>query len=105
MRDQLLTFSDPLKYGLKRAGDWGQVEHCVKYNKVFVTSDKLAAMYAYYRNVRFIYLYRDAHFDISEFTSDFKDPLPNLPDCIRYAFTLSRMKWLPKVTLDRSQNV
>ena len=55
-----MKFSDQMKYSMKRAGDWGQVEHCVKYNKVFVTADKFAALYAYYRGVRFI-LMREAN--------------------------------------------
>jgi hypothetical protein len=41
---------------LRRAGDWAQVEHCRKYDKVFVTSDVLAALYAFYRRVRFLLL-------------------------------------------------
>jgi hypothetical protein len=45
-----------LQLALKRAGDWGQVEHCVKYDRVFVTSDVLAALYAYFRGVRFMLL-------------------------------------------------
>ena len=75
-RDQILSFSDPLKYALKRAGDWGQVEHCAAYDKIFVTSDKLAALYAYYRNVRFVYLYRDQS----------KQPYPTL---VRYVFVIA----------------
>ena len=38
----------------KRCGDWGQVEHCQRYDKIFVTSDRFAALYAYYRKVDFI---------------------------------------------------
>ena len=78
-RDQILEFGNPLKYALKRAGDWGQVEHCAKYDKVFVTSDKLAALYAYYRDVRFIYLYRDQS----------KQPYPTL---VRYVFVIAKRK-------------
>lgn len=44
------------RLALKRAGDWAQVEHCRKYDKVFVTSDVLAALYAFYRKVRFVLL-------------------------------------------------
>lgn len=51
-------FTLPLLYAMKRAGDWGQVEHCLRYKKVFVTSDKLAATYAYYRGIRFIFVRR-----------------------------------------------
>lgn len=41
---------------MKRAGDWGQIEHCKRYGIVFVTADKLAALYAAYRDVPFLYL-------------------------------------------------
>ena len=52
------NFSKALKYALKRTGDWGQVENCKRYGKVFITCDKLAAFYAKYRGVDFIYLSR-----------------------------------------------
>lgn len=35
----------------KTAGDWGQVEHCKKHKMAFVTSDRLTALYAAYRDV------------------------------------------------------
>lgn len=38
-------------FALKRAGDWGQVEHCKKYGKIFITGDRYAALYAYWRGV------------------------------------------------------
>ena len=41
--------------GLKRAGDWAQVEHCRQRRQVFVTRDRLAALYAYHRGVRFLF--------------------------------------------------
>ena len=41
---------------LKNAGDWGQIEHCRQLGAVFVTCDKLAAFYAAYRNVPFMYV-------------------------------------------------
>ena len=82
IRHHLQNFSDPLKYALKRAGDWGQVEHCVRYNKVFVTSDKLASLYAYYRGVRFILLKRDD----THFTPALTTRVPFL----RYSYILSR---------------
>ena len=42
--------STPL--ALKLAGDWGQIEHCRSMgDAIFVTSDKLAALYALARNV------------------------------------------------------
>jgi hypothetical protein len=36
---------------LKRAGDWGQIEHCKKNKIIFVTADRLSALYAMYRDV------------------------------------------------------
>ena len=41
---------------LKNAGDWGQIEHCRQLGGVFVTCDKLAAFYAAYINVPFMYI-------------------------------------------------
>ena len=41
---------------LKRAGDWGQIEHCKRYGFVFVTADKPAAMYAIFRDVCVLYV-------------------------------------------------
>lgn len=75
LRDHVIRFSDTMKLAIKRAGDWGQVEHAARYGKIFVTSDKLAALYAYYRRVRFIYLRR--HEKVDEFF-------------LRYTFVLSR---------------
>lgn len=40
--------------GIKLAGDWGQVENCRRYKKVFLTQDKIAALYAYCVGVEFI---------------------------------------------------
>lgn len=48
---KLVSYSIEMLLALKRAGDWGQVEHCKKYNKIFVTSDRYAALYAYFRKV------------------------------------------------------
>lgn len=46
-------------FGRKRACDWGQVEHCRRHSTsdnrfVFVSADKMACLYAMYRNVDFI---------------------------------------------------
>ena len=82
--DQLMRFSDQMKYAMKRAGDWGQVEHCVKYNKVFVTADKFAALYAYYRGIRFI-LMREAHHNKSA-------AYPNLLSFNRYVFIIGHRR-------------
>lgn len=37
------------RIAIKRAGDWGQIEHCRKYGFVFVTHDKSAFLYAIMR--------------------------------------------------------
>jgi hypothetical protein len=47
---------------MKRAGDWGQVEHCAKYSMVFVTEDKPAYLYALFRNVPAILLVVDPRY-------------------------------------------
>lgn len=52
----LLKFDRDTLYAIKRAGDWGQVEHAKKYKKIFVTDDIMAALYAYFRDVPCILL-------------------------------------------------
>jgi hypothetical protein len=42
-----------------RAGDWGQIEHCKKICAVFITADRLSAMYATYRGVGVILVRHD----------------------------------------------
>lgn len=42
-----------------RAGDWGQIEHCKKIGSVFITADRLSAMYATYRGVGVILVRHD----------------------------------------------
>lgn len=58
MRNFLAARSRPLLYALKRAGDWGQIEHAKRYRKVFITCDKYAALYAWYRRVPFMFMRR-----------------------------------------------
>ena len=41
---------------MKRAGDWGMIEHCRRYGLVFVTEDKFAAYYAVYRDTKVMFL-------------------------------------------------
>ena len=50
------TIGSAANFALKRAGDWGMVEHCAKFDHVFVTSDKLAALYARMKGVCVLYL-------------------------------------------------
>ena len=74
----MMSISKELLYALKRAGDWGQVENCKSYKKIFVTSDKLAALYAFHRGIRFIYLRRQ-----------FSGPsMIHLKSLYRYSFVL-----------------
>lgn len=63
---------------IKRGGDWGQVEHCARYKKLFVTSDKMAALYAFYRNVNFM---------LVQYQENLNDEL-DMPEFYRYTFTL-----------------
>ena len=79
LQDHILAFSTPLKYALKRAGDWSQVEHSKLHNKVFVTSDKLAAIYAAYRKIRFIFIRR-------QFSGDKMKHLKDLYRCTYVIF-------------------
>lgn len=83
------SFSRDLKYALKRAGDWGQVENASRYNKVFVTSDKMAALYAWYRGVRFIYMRRQENLGGNGEGEGGKGSLPSLPLFYRYTFNMS----------------
>lgn len=39
---------------MKRAGDWAQVEACKRKGRIFLTEDRLAALYAFYRKVPFV---------------------------------------------------
>ena len=66
-------------YALKRAGDWGQVEHCARYGKLFVTADKLAALYAAYRHVGFIFVGQHV-----------MDPYNQMPGFVQHTFVLGR---------------
>lgn len=72
--------SVPTLYALKRAGDWGQVAHCRNYQKVFVTSDKLAALYAHSQGVWYVFMAFEEHMP--------EEPHPVLPDFFRYSFMI-----------------
>lgn len=74
----LRAVDDATALALKRAGDWGQVEHCVRHGKVFVTADKMAALYAYYRRAKFVLVQ----------TQDNREAVGFLPTFIRYTFTI-----------------
>lgn len=50
------TVSNAANFALKRAGDWGMIEHCARYDHGFVTADKLAAAYARAKGVCVMYL-------------------------------------------------
>ena len=65
---------------IKLAGDWGQVEHCKRYDKVFVTHDKMVALYAYCRRVKFVLVSYDAKRS--------RDDADDANDFFRYTFLL-----------------
>lgn len=79
LKDIVSKLSKDTLYALKRAGDWGQVEHCAKYNKMFVTSDKMAAMYAWFRKVRTVFV---------SYEENLNGEMEGLPDFYRYTFAL-----------------
>jgi len=75
-------------FAIKRAGDWGQVEHCKKYNKTFVTTDRMAAMYAMYRRVPCI-LVRSKVVINKLFYSGLNNP-PDFPNFAQLTFVLCK---------------
>lgn len=87
----------------KRAGDWGQVEHCRKYGMVLVTADKITALYAMYRNVRVMYV------NTWRAAQDIYGEYGRMGDIFRWSFALclvpekkkqaggGRSKWLQPV--------
>lgn len=50
------TEGGAVNFALKRAGDWGMIAYCAKYDRAFVTTDKLAAMAARLKGVCVLYL-------------------------------------------------
>jgi len=50
------------------AGDWGQIAHCKKYNKIFVISDRFAAIYANFCGVRYMFLRRKEYTEFVSYT-------------------------------------
>ena len=82
----LAAFDNETLYAVKRAGDWGQVQHCKIYDKVFVTRDKLAAMYARACGVKFVFMAFE-----QTLSSQMLRLLPEgFPSYFRYSFTCSR---------------
>jgi hypothetical protein len=63
---------------LKRAGDWGQIMHAKKYKKIFVTIDKLAALFADYNGVPYI-LFGEKHYNNNR---------QDRPELLQASFTL-----------------
>lgn len=58
--DQLPDTADvSVLAALKRAGDWGQIEHCRENEILFVTCDRALAFYATYRGVNVLLLRHD----------------------------------------------
>lgn len=56
-----IPYTREFKMALKRAGDWSQVMHAKKYNKIFITSDRLAALFAAYNSIPYI-LFREDYY-------------------------------------------
>ena len=79
MLKALYAVSPCVKLALKRAGDWGQVVHCKRYNKLFVTGDKFAALFAALLKVRFIYIRHQENLG---------GLIPNLERFFKYTFVL-----------------
>lgn len=75
LKDVLPRLSHQALFALKRAGDWGMVEHCRRYRMVFITKDKMAAMYAYLRGAPCIFL---------------QDELIKSHHVFRYSFVMAR---------------
>jgi hypothetical protein len=69
-------------FAMKRAGDWGQVEHCKMYSKIFVTRDRMAALYAHYRGIKYVFMSFDDHTN--------EQLAPWLPFFFRYTFVMKR---------------
>jgi hypothetical protein len=55
MESTLFKLAPSTLFALKRAGDWGQVQYCARHGAVFWTADKMAALYAWVRGVRFVW--------------------------------------------------
>ena len=76
----LSTLDRKTLLSIKRSGDWGQVENARKFDKVFVTRDKHAALYAHFRGVKYIYMSYEDHVD---------DVIEGFPPFFRYTFVVS----------------
>ena len=80
---------DPTHLAMKRAGDWGMVEHCKDNCMVLVTSDQLLVLYALFRGVRVLYF--DMHGWVD--SPNAKSPVKALDDgaekdFVQYSFVL-----------------
>jgi hypothetical protein len=75
----LLNTSVANQLALRRACDWGQVEHCRKYGMVFVSSDKLSVLYALFRGVKSVLMRRIEHVASG-----------GMPELLQYTFAVCR---------------
>jgi hypothetical protein len=78
MEAALFKLAPATLFALKRSGDWGQVQYCARHRAVFWTADKMAALYAWVRGVRFIW----AH------SIEMVDDMPGIPHMIQYSFVV-----------------
>jgi hypothetical protein len=81
MEADLFKLAPTTLFALKRAGDWGQVQWCARHNAVFWTADKMAALYAYVRGVRFVWTRWKEFFGAS-------DGMPLTPHMVQYSFVV-----------------
>jgi len=76
---------------LKRAGDWGMIQHCRKYGMVFVTTDRFSALYAAFRGVCVMFMKVDdvrmPPYDKKLRRDDHRQP-PAQVHFVQYAFSL-----------------
>jgi hypothetical protein len=77
-----IPYTKEFKIALKRAGDWSQVMHAKKYKKIFVTSDRLATLFAIYNNVPYILFREDHYYSIPT------DKNKQRPDLLQISFVL-----------------
>lgn len=73
---------------MKRAGDWGMIQHCKRYGMVFVTTDRFAALYAAYRGVCVIHM-KVAKIRIPKYdgTKRKDQQVPAKAEFVQYAFS------------------
>lgn len=54
-------------FAIKRSGDWSQIQHCLMKDTFFISFDRLALFYAFYRGVGFFAFMKPAENEIQNF--------------------------------------